>query len=343
MLRPVKIHHYVSMMQSRGVDPMRVLAGTGVDALRLSDPAYLVNLQQCRSVVSNVIHLTGDQGIGFEMGQHARISDFGVITHAMMSSHTLRQAMQYWLRYSNLVGMLIRLSLHDERDGWTVVFSETEPLGPIFKFCVEEILVTGVTIASMLAGQPVRPSRINLSYPAPLNAAMYHSRFNCPIQFNAPHTSITVREPHADTILPGHNPELNELFHAYCRRVMRQIAGSDTMRARLRSLLLMHTGQLPRLEEAAHSLGMSARTLRRHLQQEGSSYQAVIDEYRFDLASDYLRSQDLAPKEIGFLLGYRDTNAFRRAFKSWSGETILQYRDGLGRGSAPRRVRRSTR
>ncbi len=69
---------------------------------------------------------------------------------------------------------------------------------------------------------------------------------------------------------------------------------------------------------------MSPRTLRRHLGAEATSYQAVLDELRCDLAREYLAT-GLKPKEISHLLGYRHTNAFRLAFKAWTGQTPGQF------------------
>lgn len=326
MLRPTKIRHYVNVLQDRGIEADRVLEGSGLDVQRLADPDCLVDLPQCKTVVANMIRLTGDQGIGLEMGRHVQMSDFGIIAHAMMSSKTLRQAVGYWIQNSNLSGMLIDIRMLDEPEGWTVVFTETEPLGFIFNFCVEEIVVIGIKLAGLLSAQPVDVVRISLSFPAPLHAALYEETFGCPIQFNAPRSSVTIRSPNFDTLLPSKDEELNEILRRQCSRVMRQISGNSLVSSRLRSLLLSNSGPMPKLEDAAQRMGMSARTLRRHLQHEGTSYQTVVDNFRFDLAAEYLAGDDLAPKEIGFLLGFRDTNAFRRAFKSWSGQTIQDYR-----------------
>ena len=337
MLRAVQIRRYVAVMQQRGFAPESVLEGSGLDVSRLADPGFLVDLPECRAVVSNLIRLTGNQGIGLDMGQETQLAEFGIIAHAMMSARTLRQAVHYWLRYSNLAGMLIRITQLDEDESWTVVFSEIEPLGFVYNFCVEEIIVTGIRFAAILSGQEVDIARICLSYPAPLHAQVYADTFGCPIQFNAPRSSVTIRKPHFDVALSTRDEELNEALIRQCSRVMRQIAGNRPVSTRLRALLLQHAAPPPKLEEAAHLLGISARSLRRHLVHESTSYQRVGDEFRLDLAREYLKTDELVPKEIGFLLGFRDTNAFRRAFKTWSGLTIQEYRRQLQREKAERR------
>ncbi len=70
---------------------------------------------------------------------------------------------------------------------------------------------------------------------------------------------------------------------------------------------------------------MSARTLRRHLRNEGTTFQQVLDEFRRDLAREYLHTGAISVKEIAYLLGFSSEGNFRRAFKSWVGETVGQY------------------
>jgi len=49
-------------------------------------------------------------------------------------------------------------------------------------------------------------------------------------------------------------------------------------------------------------------------------------------ANEYLGSGEFQPKEIGYLLGFKDPDAFRRAFKSWTGQTVSEYRSKAGLG-----------
>lgn len=327
VLRPVKIRQYVSLMEAKGFKAQDVLRGSRIQADRLSDPAYLLELHQCETVVSNMIRLTGDQGIGLEIGGQASLADFGIISQAMLSSRTLRQAINYWLQYSNLVGMLIHLTIVEgPRREWTVVFSATEPLGFIYNFCVEEILVAGVKLGSALGNEALVVKEVSLSYPAPLHADLYRQRLKAPVRFNAQRSSITVKSPGLDAPLPGYDEELNEIYRRRCREVLRQINSEDPLIARLRNLILSRSSSLPDLKTAARLLGTAPRTLRRHLLKDGSGYRQMVNRFRHDLCNEYLQSGALSTKEIAGLIGFRDTNSLHRAFKSWTGLTIGEYR-----------------
>ena len=327
MLRPIKIRYYVAFMQDQGFSPADTLRGSGIDEKRLADPSAVIDRRQCEAVVSNMIRLTGKQAIAFEIASQARLADFGVVAQAMMSSATLRDAIELWIRYSNLVGMLIHHTLVEgPRKEWSVVFSATQPLGFIYNFCVEEILLTGVKLGTALGNTPLDVKEVTLSYPAPLHARLYSEYLDCPVHFNASRSSVTVRSPSLGSRLPGHDPEMNELYSRHCRAVLRQIGTDDPAAARLRALFLASPGHLPDLGDAAKRLGCSPRTLRGWLQSEGTSFQQLLDRFRAEKCTEYLREGGLASKEIASLLGFNDSNSLRRAFKSWTGTTMSECR-----------------
>ena len=71
---------------------------------------------------------------------------------------------------------------------------------------------------------------------------------------------------------------------------------------------------------------MSSRTLRRHLAQEGSAFQSVLDRQRCELALRYLEDPDLTSADVAERLGFADAKSFTRAFRRWTGMAPRHYR-----------------
>ena len=71
---------------------------------------------------------------------------------------------------------------------------------------------------------------------------------------------------------------------------------------------------------------LSRSTLLRRLDDEGITFQSLLDETRKELAIRYLVKSDLTNQQIAHLVGYRDPNAFQRAFRKWTGMTPQDLR-----------------
>ncbi|ODT20710.1 MAG: hypothetical protein ABS35_19185 [Kaistia sp. SCN 65-12] len=80
------------------------------------------------------------------------------------------------------------------------------------------------------------------------------------------------------------------------------------------------------LVDASRSLGLAPRSLQRRLLASGTSFEAVLDEWRRSLARAQLADPALPVGIISRSLGYSDPAHFIRAFRRWEGVAPLAYR-----------------
>ncbi len=317
-------------MAGLGFSAPEVLQGSGIDEKRLPDSHYLVDAAQCKAVIANAIRLSGNPGIGFECGYQTKPSDHGVMGYAVMTCHSMRHAGELWNQYSeSLVGVMSKLVLdeQDEQDEW-VEMNIVRPtrIDPIFIFCVEEQLAMFYRIGRTLTGTDPVVESMEFSYPAPAHHGLYDDLFKCPIRFDAKKTSVIIGKEWLDRPLQTNDEEFNLICQKHCNWMLRQIENSSPIVSQLRNLFFGDPRAIPKLDAAARQIGLSARTLRRRLHEEEVTYHKLVDEFRRDLALEYLRSTQMSPKQIAYQLGFNDIGSFRRAFKAWSGQTIGGYR-----------------
>ena len=74
---------------------------------------------------------------------------------------------------------------------------------------------------------------------------------------------------------------------------------------------------------------MSDRTLRRRLKDEGTTFDALLDELRRAMTQHYLEYPDMSLEQIALMVGYSEASAFRRAFRRWYGTSPAGYRREL--------------
>jgi AraC-like DNA-binding protein len=107
----------------------------------------------------------------------------------------------------------------------------------------------------------------------------------------------------------------------------RTVPESTSLSARVRRMLVENLGQNTiAADGVAASLAMSRRTLTRRLGEEGTSFRAVLDDVRRELALALLQDASLSVADVAFFLQYSEPAAFHRSFRRWTDLTPHEYR-----------------
>ncbi len=99
-------------------------------------------------------------------------------------------------------------------------------------------------------------------------------------------------------------------------------------RAFVRALREGRPERLPEVAQLAARLAVSPATLRRRLQEEGTSYRLLKDQVRREAALTGLAEGREPIAELAARLGFSEDTAFHRAFRRWTGTTPGAYRLG---------------
>ena len=100
------------------------------------------------------------------------------------------------------------------------------------------------------------------------------------------------------------------------------------MAAQTLQLLRKLEGQYPQMPQIAEILSLSPRTYRRRLEEEGHSYQELLDQVRAEHATRYLQNTRLPLSTIAYMIGFNDASNFRRAYLRWTGHSPRKVRNG---------------
>ena len=182
-------------------------------------------------------------------------------------------------------------------------------------------------LASIGTGsQALRPTRIELTR-APAHEALLGQHFGCPIRFNAPSDLIVFAREALALPFTSHHPEMLDLMLPGLEAALQARAASASLTQQVREILAKRMrGQRPSVEAVAKELCVSPRTLQRRLEEEGASYQRLLDDVRQETARHLLSATELEPGEIAFVLGFEELNSFTRAFQGWEGTSPNRWR-----------------
>jgi len=89
------------------------------------------------------------------------------------------------------------------------------------------------------------------------------------------------------------------------------------------------------IETIAASLGLSPRSLQRHLHYQGVNFRELVASARLDAACDWLSTTDRSVTNISYDLGYSSPSNFTRAFRARTGLPPQTFREQTGRTGLP--------
>jgi AraC-like DNA-binding protein len=216
---------------------------------------------------------------------------------------------------------------HGDEAVLTCDFVRASPRGDRLR---AELLVTALILtarSSLGVWQP--PLAIEFEHEQPEYVAEYARIFECPLNFGRQATRIRVARSLLDVPHIHKNPEVYELLDSQAKRLLSSMESRVTTQVHA-ILLAEHTGarpEKPTMRFVARRLGVSARSLRRRLQEEGNSYTQVAERAMADVARRLLHSPEATIQEVAHRLGFSEPSAFHRAFKRWTGLTPGQFRE----------------
>lgn len=321
-----------------GADRAQLALKAGIDPAVLDDHDARMPLSDYLALMKAGKALSGDPALALKVGEAFDLSELSVLGLICHASPTMLDAFRQMNRYGQLVVEARQIDDRDRfelrrRDGalWLV---DNRILPPGFTELVE------TSFALMVCG--TRPfgdtpfvHEVQLAYPDPGYADDYARVFRAPVVFGAEWNAMRIDEAwltHSIAVQPRYT---FGILCGHAEKLLTQIEQARTVRTRVQSLLLplLHTGDAG-MEPVLRQMGVSRQTLYRQLRAEGTTFLAVLDDLRSELALHYLAASKVSVNETAYLVGFSDPAAFSRAFKRWTGEAPGQARSRLARSVA---------
>jgi len=266
----------------------------------------------------------GKRNLAVEIGQTISAELFSPPLFAALCCPNLAVAAPRLAQHKPLIGPL-RLEVATD-DGVRVHCRWPLEPAPPQLLALSELLFW-VALTRIATRAPVRPTRVEVVEPlVPAQRAEIE-------RFVGARVRTTGRYAVSFSRVDAHRPFLTEskaMWSALApdlRRRLHELDASATAAQRVRAVLVesVPAGDSS-IETVCQRLRTSPRTLQRQLHAEDTTFLAVLARTREDLARHYLAEGVLPTVEIAYLLGYSDTTAFHRAFRSWTGTTPERVR-----------------
>jgi AraC-like DNA-binding protein len=315
-----------SKLEELGVPASAVLRRAGLPQGYVNQPRVLLKTDELFALWRAMGEVSMNPAIGLLLGTENKTERLNPVSLAALSTESFGAAVGQMARYKQLTcPEEIRQEKDDEE--WSIQFrwllaEEVEPT-VLIECCFAWVL----SIARLGTGTRLSPLRLEFVQPRP-HVKTIERHFGCHVVCGAPKNAIVFRPADAQRPFVTRNAELLAMLAPQFEEELKRENGEENFLERVRIAIQQKlTGRRPTIEDIADALHVSSRTLQRRLQEEGSSFQRLLDEARHQLARHYLNNSVLELNEAAYLLGYEDGNSFVRAFRTWEGVPPSRWRE----------------
>ncbi|MEN9717411.1 MAG: hypothetical protein RIQ99_289 [Pseudomonadota bacterium] len=313
LVRAATLTGYAETMAGLGIDPRPLLREQGLAANLLDNPEQLISAHAAIRLLERSAAVSGCLTLGLRMAEGRALANLGAPSLLIAHQPTLRHALIALRDFSARINST--LVLHLEAAGSTAILREDfalrrpEPsrqssdlaLGVLMRLCTEVL------------GPGWAPQSACFSHdaPPPADRAIFARLFRCPLQFNSELNAIILDQSDLDR--PNQRAD-GQLAH-YARQLLDTVM-SPTERTALQDVdqlirLLLPAGRAS-IQHCAASMGVTVRTLQRMLDAEATTFSALLNAARMQLATQYLANPRMRITDIAEMLGYSSIGAFTR-------------------------------
>ncbi|KZX58518.1 hypothetical protein A3709_18530 [Halioglobus sp. HI00S01] len=303
------------------------------DPLTQHAQTVFVSREQYSRLCLQLIQVLGDESGGVMPDVRTPVGTTRLILLSMLNSSNLSAALRRGIEFNatcrirqgaKVVNGLVVDA--EGRDATLTYLCEDDPLE--HQHSVLCNLAMWLRFSGWLIGQHVDIVSATCAGPEPeFNAGLRHF-FPCPVEFNGTANAVSFSARHLEAELIRNEADLRHFLKLAPYHIVIEPEPSEvSVTQRIRGILGDDfREEMPSFEDLTGLLNMSARTLRRRLEKEGTSYQRIKDNARRDAAISLLSRDGLTVSEVAERVGFSDPSAFHRSFKKWTGQSPGSYR-----------------
>ncbi len=311
--------HYVrttiSGAVAQGLDAATLLAKAGIGIEILEEPKARVYPDKLSKLMRIVALELQDEFLGQD-DKPSRIGTFNTLCQLILPCATLGEAIEMGTRYYGLFDTALHTQFKTCEDGGALEINERRPCLNKQHYLSEYQLVLWHRLSCWLTGKRIPIQVAEFAYPKPKHADEFHLFFYGDHKFNMPKTLLRFEQQYLDLPIIRTRADLPEIMKEAPYAFLVKPNNTASINAQVRRILEVSSGEdMPDFESV-------------RLKEEHTSFQAIKDQVRRDMAIYYLSEKKFSINEIALKVGFTEPSTFHRAFKKWTDVTPGDYRLG---------------
>lgn len=284
--------------------------------------------------VVNVLEFLPQKGLGYQFGLNCKLTTHGALGFALLTNSTIGKVLVDLQNYYSMRVHKMDLSIFNKNNKIIIRLNPLYQLPSHFneyqknminKFFTESAIIDIITNLQLITNYNLTGININTTWEMPEYHHFYEKRLPL-FNFNREYNQISFDLKYMDLPLTFSSTAAYAIAMELVNKEYLFYQDQDN------KIILKVNQQLkfipglgfPGLRDVANKLKISERTLKRELASANTTYSALLQSKKFEIAQKLIESNRNI-QEISDLLGYSHISAFSRAFINWTGKKPSDY------------------
>ena len=316
------LSHFDELVLERGGDVTELLSMSGLPLTVLSENQALIPFPLQNKLLGLAAQRLNWPTFGLELAARQQIGFLGPLYPLIGKEADVESAIKIFNQHLSVQVQAVDTRL--ERQGESANFIvEGSMLSIASSPCFQD---HGIALANnflkWLCGPNWRPRAVYFPREAPKDTGAYSNYFKAPVAFGHERLTVSFDAAYLNKAIDPSTVNIStQLRHLLEAKAVYRV--SDQVKFMIQSLL--SSGQCD-TQCVAEALGHTRRTLQRRLEEEGTSFQALLDSTRASIARSYLVNSYYRMSDIALMLGFSEQSSFTRSFQRWFNVTPREWK-----------------
>jgi len=320
------VEETLALAKARGLDARPLAEAAGIAAPMLASPKSRLSSAQYGALWAGIARALDDEFFGQD-SHPMKSGSFIAMTQMALTARNGGQALTRAVNFMRLVldDLSAQISQHGDRVRLAFVHRDGAPQPAMFAYATYFILVYG--LVCWLVGRRIPLIEARFRCAEPPAAHEYRLMFCDDLSFGQDASYVDLAPDFLDLPVVQTTTSVKPFLRDAPASFIIKYRNPGSLAARVRKTLrALPMAAWPGSDEMARRLHVAEATMRRHLKQEGYTYQSIKDDLRRDIAISALQRGGPTIADIAATLGFAEPSAFHRAFRKWTGMRPADYR-----------------
>jgi len=314
---------FSTLVLAKGGNPSALYESVGLDKEIFIEESLLIPFDKFVYLLEATASQLDFPDVAMQLARQQDMMILAPLGPMLHRCNNVAEALEILIKYLKILVSGYQVDIQIQQDCVTVTFDLELPHIQELVQYQDYAMASAATILHGMRGKshPIRACYFLRSERNQNIISEYSRYYGCPVAFNCRTLSLTcdssILQQDIGNLVKQINARVNSAQSLHNESIVKQVSNVISY-----SL----ANGISKIEDIASSMNYSQRTLQRKLSEHNTSFSALLDSVRFNMANQYLKNTYYRQTDIAVLLGYSNLSSFSRSYHRWCGVYPMEVR-----------------